>query len=164
VVYSGYTYDKAGNRTNTVVANQPVLPPEPVTFSISNAQQTEGGNLSFVVTKSGTTSASTTVAYATANNSAVAPGDFTAGINTLTFAASETSKTVLVGTVDDALVEVDEYMFVNLSSPSAGAVLGTSQGTGTIWDNEDPTGGGCLLVDDPSQATQQQQMLPPPGC
>ncbi|HEX2653203.1 MAG TPA: Calx-beta domain-containing protein [Xanthobacteraceae bacterium] len=164
VVYSGYSYDKAGNRTNTVVSTQPVLPPDPVSFSIADASATEGGNLLFVVSKAGTTTSTLTVFFSTSNNSAVAPSDYGAASATVTFLPSETSKTVTIGTVDDTLVEVDEFMFATLSAPSTGAVLGTSQATGTILDNEDPTGGGCLLVDEGQSVTPQQQMMLPPGC
>ncbi len=42
-----------------------------------------------------------TVDFATANNTAVAPGDYTAATGTVTFAPGDTSETVTVQTNDD---------------------------------------------------------------
>src|SRR5262249_36515762 len=75
-----------------------------------------------------------TVQYATADGSAtVADGDYTPVSGTLTFAPGQTQQTVTVLVKGDAVAEPDETFFVNLSSPT-NAVLGTSQGTGTIKD------------------------------
>ena len=56
----------------------------------------------------------------------------------MTFAPGETSKTVLVSTVDDTIQENDESFVINLSNPSVNAVITTSQGTFTILDNDAP--------------------------
>ena len=45
-----------------------------------------------------------------------APGDYTAGTGTVTFAPGDTSETVSVQTNDDALVEGTETFDVNLSN------------------------------------------------
>ena len=54
----------------------------------------------------------------------------------MTFAPGETSKTVLVATVDDTIQESDETFVTNLSNPSSNAVITTSQVTATIHDND----------------------------
>ena len=75
------------------------------------------------------------VNYATANNSALAPGDFVAAAGTLNFAAGVTTQTVTVPVNGDLLDELNETFFVNLSAPS-NATLVDSQGLGTITDDD----------------------------
>src|SRR5262249_32200102 len=54
---------------------------------------------------------------------------------TLTFAPGETTKTILVQTIDDAIRESTENFTVNLSN-AVGASIADGQGVGTILDNE----------------------------
>ena len=77
-----------------------------------------------------------TVDYATTNNSAVAPGDYTAATGTVTFAPGDTSEPVSVTTIDDALVEGDETFAVNLSNAGGNAAILDGIGVGTILDND----------------------------
>jgi hypothetical protein len=126
-------YDAAGNRTNyTVTGAGPATP----TLTIGNASVTEGGNLAFPVTLSPSATGTVTVNYASANGTAVAPGDYTATSNTLTFTAGQTSKTITIATIDDSTVESSEAMSVTLSGATGGAAIGTATGTGTIDDND----------------------------
>jgi hypothetical protein len=75
-----------------------------------------------------------TAQYATADGTAtVANGDYTPVSGTLTFAPGQTQQTVTVRVNGDAVAEPNETFAVNLSSPT-NAVLGTSQGLGTIED------------------------------
>ena len=55
-----------------------------------------------------------TVRYVTANGSATAPQDYTAGSGTVSFAAGTTSQTITVSVVGDGLDEDDEAFVVNL--------------------------------------------------
>lgn len=108
-----------------------------VIFSTANAGSvTEGGTLTFTVTKTGTATSSCSVNYATQDNTAVAGSDYTATSGTLTFAVADTSKTVAVQTIDDSVVENTESFNLNLSSPTGGATLGQSVGSGGILDND----------------------------
>ena len=86
------------------------------------------------------------VAWATANGSAVAPGDYQAASGTLTFAPGVTTQTVVLSVVADLRDEPDETFYVNLTNP-AGARLGTAHGIITIID-DDPT--PDLAIDDVS--------------
>lgn len=132
-----YSLDDADNRTGkTTSSGGGGTTCSGVSFAVGNASATEGSNLSFTVTKSGTTSDSCTVNYATANNSAVAPGDYTSTSGTLTFTSAQSSKRVSVTTVDDTLVESSESMYLNLSNPSGSATISDAQGVGTINDND----------------------------
>ena len=109
-------------------------------FSIGDAMATEGSDLVFTVTKAQSTALVHDVSYATADNSATAPSDYAATSGTLSFAPGETTKTITVPGAQDSAVEGDETFYVNLSSPSNGALLGDDQGVGTITDNDAASG------------------------
>ena len=72
-----------------------------------------------------------TVDYASADGTATAGSDYTAASGTLTFVAGETSKTVGVAALHDAVAETDETFTVTLSNAS-GATLGDATATGTV--------------------------------
>ena len=107
----------------------------PPSFAINNASISEGGTLTFTVTKSGSTAFSHNVSYATANGSATT-ADYTAKTGTLTFGSTETTKNVTVATIEDSIYEGNETVNVNLSAATGGATISDSQGVGTI-NNDD---------------------------
>src|SRR5262249_19314869 len=96
---------------------------------------------------SGTTSANFTVSlsvpftqtvsinWVTADGTAVAGSDYTAGSGTLTFPPGGTSKTVTVAVLGGTTHEPNETFFVNLSHPP-NATIGDGQGLGTISDDD----------------------------
>lgn len=138
-------YDPAGNRSAYVVGDNvaqpgPASAPTPAAgpvFSVSSGSAVaEGSNLTFTVTKSGATSTSFSVNFATGDGSATSDEDYTAKSGVLSFSAAETSKTVSVGTIDDDLPELAETVLLKLSSPSANASIGTAQAGGTISAND----------------------------
>lgn len=139
---TSYTLDPADNRTAKSTGTGGGGTCTGVSFTIaSNGAVTEGANSVFTVTKTGSTSNSCNVDYATANGTAVAPGDYTAKSGTLTFTSTQTSKTVSVTTVDDTTVESSETFTMNLSNPTGGSTVGTP-GTGTATINDNDSGGG----------------------
>ncbi len=103
-----------------------------------------GGSLDFIVSMDRASSSVVTVAYATLNGSAVAPGDYNAASGTLTFNPGVTSQTVTVTINDDAADEVNETFTLVLSLP-VNATLGAN-GTGTILDDDLV----AASIDDPS--------------
>ena len=105
-------------------------------ISISNSSATEGGTIGFTVSLSAPQAAQVTVDYATANGTAVAPGDYTAATGTVTFAPGDTSEPVSVPTIDDADVEGPETFDVNLSGATGNATIADGLGVGTINDND----------------------------
>ncbi|MCK0206706.1 cellulase family glycosylhydrolase [Starkeya koreensis] len=121
----------------------PVLP----TLSVADASAAEGstaapGFLTFTVSLSEAADGPVSVAYATANGSAVAGQDYQALSGTLTFAAGETAKTVKVALIGDSVLEGNETLTLALSSPS-GATLADGRATGTIQnDDAAPPAGG----------------------
>jgi hypothetical protein len=124
-----------------VPAPTPTATPAPsIQFSQGQYQVNEGdGTAVLTVLRSGNISAAVTVDFATSNNTATAGSDYTATNGTLSFAANETSKNIVVPIIDDAADETSETFNVTLSNPTSGAILGSpSQATVVINDN-DPT-------------------------
>ena len=115
----------------------------PPSISIDDVAIDEGDsgttNLVFTVTLSKTSNQTVTVDYATADNTAIAPGDYTSVSNQLSFSPGETSKPITVAVNGDVVNEPNETFFVNLSNP-VNAFMGDGQGEGTIT-NDDASGG-----------------------
>ncbi len=108
--------------------------------SISDALGSEtDGQAVFTVTLDAPSARPITVGYRTANDTAIAPEDFTAVTNgAVTFAPGETLQLMTVAILNDNLDEADTEQFrVELSSES-NARLGTSVGIGTLVDNDLP--------------------------
>jgi uncharacterized repeat protein (TIGR01451 family) len=78
-----------------------------------------------------------TVDWATANGSASAGSDYTAGSGRLTFNPGVTQQTFTVPILNDTLDEANENFFVNLSN-AVGAPINDPQGAVTIVDNDNP--------------------------
>ncbi len=75
------------------------------------------------------------VAWSTADGTAHAPGDYTAASGTVTLAPGATSSAIAVTVVGDATPELDETVVVTLSG-AVNAIVGTTQATGTILDDD----------------------------
>jgi hypothetical protein len=97
-----------------------------------------------VVTRTGGTAGAVTVDYATSDGSAQAGQDYGETTGTLTFGASERSKSILVPLLNDRLVEGSETLQVTLSNPGGGATLGTPAET-VITLGDDDNGGVLKL-------------------
>ena len=78
-----------------------------------------------------------TVNYATANSTAVQPGDYTTTSGTLTFTPGQVVKTISVPVVGDPNDETNETYFVNLSG-ATNATIADTQGLGTIVNDDSP--------------------------
>ncbi len=109
------------------------------TISVNDVTVAEGNSgttsAEFTVSLSSASGLATTVAYATADGTAVAPSDYAATSGTLTFNPGETTKTISVVINGDTNAEGNETFSVNLSSPS-NATLGDAQGVGTITGDD----------------------------
>jgi hypothetical protein len=107
------------------------------TMSINSVTVTEGTsgavNASFTVSLSAQASQVVTATYSTANGTASAGNDYTQTSGTVTFPIGNTTQTVNVPVLADALIEPNETFTVNLSGVT-NATLGQAQGTGTIVD------------------------------
>jgi hypothetical protein len=116
-----------------------------VSVATNSASQLEGNSgttaFTFTLTLTGDNSVSHSVAYAVTGSGAnpASAGDFAGGIlpaGTVTFAAGESTKTIVVGVSGDPLVETDETFAVSLSGPSAGLTLGPATTSGTIRNDD----------------------------
>ena len=80
---------------------------------------------------------SVTVNFATANNTAIAPSDYTSNSGTVTFLEGESNHSIPVTIIGDLTAETDETYFVNLSNATGTNVsIGNPQATGTITDDD----------------------------
>ena len=127
------------------LSNSPVAKvPGPAALSVADATANESdGSIEFAVTLDRAASGEVTVDWATADGSATAGEDYTAGSGTLAFAVGETSKTVEVALLDDAVDDGGETFTVSLSNPT-GAVIADGEATGTI-ENADPMPSAWLV-------------------
>ena len=76
------------------------------------------------------------VDFATADGTAIAGADYTHTSDTLTFAATETVKTVSVALINDDVAEPAETFGLVLSSPGSNAELGDGEATVLIRDDD----------------------------
>jgi len=101
----------------------------------------EGANAVFAIGLSNPSGRDVSVAFATADGSAVAGQDYSAHSGRITIPAGATSADVGVALIDDGADEPDERFELRLSAPSA-AGLGDSGGVAAIVDNDAPASAG----------------------
>ncbi|MCX7072599.1 MAG: S8 family serine peptidase [Gammaproteobacteria bacterium] len=102
-------------------------------YSVSEA----GGAVSVQVNRSGGATGAVSVAYATANGSALAGSDYGAVGGTLVWANGDSSpKTIRIPILDDRLRESAETIQVRLSNPITGSLGAIASATVTIVDND----------------------------
>lgn len=122
-----------GDATATIADDDP-----PPSVDVADAPPaTEGGSAAFAVTLSAASGRHITVAYTTANGTAIAGQDYTARSGTLAIPAGSTSAAVAVAVTDDSADEPAESFELRLSAP-ASATLGDATATATIVDNDEP--------------------------
>ena len=111
-----------------------------ITLSINDVRGPEGTanpvQFNFTATLSSASAIPVSVNFATVDDTAVSPSDYTGRSGTLTFAPGELSKTTVVTISNDNLSEPDERFLFALSAASAGATLPARAAIGTI-ENDD---------------------------
>jgi len=131
------------NRSYTVQYNADnvtlAVSPAP-SASIGDVTVTEGNSpgtvqADFTISLNSAPASTASVNWATADDTATQPADYTSASGTATFAPGDQSETVTVTVKGDDLDEVDERFLVNLSSPVA-ATISDSQAQGTITDDD----------------------------
>ena len=129
----------AQSATSTVAININIVTR---TLTINNASVVEGNSGTtpavFTVTLSAASGQAITVNYATTPGTATAGVDYTSTSGTLTFNPGDTTKTITVSVIGDTVVEPDETFLVALSNPSTGVTLATTNGVGTIINDDQP--------------------------
>src|SRR5207245_6053989 len=153
-IYSFYSVapGQAGNIETDKNAVEATSAVSTLQFSQASYIVGEGDQrVNLTVTRSGDTSGTATVNYATIDDASLQNCNFFNGIasprcdyivtiGTLSFAAGETSKSFSVAIIDDSYAEGNELFRVTLSNPS-GATLGTpSLATVAIVDNDNVIG------------------------
>ncbi len=150
------TIDVTGTLTGITIAGATVTLTDtdaPVSFSIADAEATEGGKVTFTVSRGGAGDNVASVKIATAADSgdgvnAADADDYTAiaTAQTLNFAKGVRSQTVEVQTTQDDLFEPDETFKAVLSAPAlaeddpgtgVSIEMGKGTATGTIKNDED---------------------------
>jgi Calx-beta domain-containing protein len=129
-----YTYDETGNRESVI---QALL--VNTTFNISDVFVSEGGTLSFIITRSGDLTGANAVTYATADGTA-GSGDYTSTSGTASFAIDDETKTINVTTTQESIAEDNETVLLNLTAPTNLAVIIDNQGVGVIEDDDGTPG------------------------
>lgn len=100
------------------------------------------GNVVLTVTRTGGTSNAVSVAFATANGTAVAGSDYTARAGTLNFTAGQSTATIAVPIAADAVNESPETFTATLSNSAGGALLGAAKVTKvTLYNGNRPAVG-----------------------
>ena len=125
------------------IATGTILNDDQMGLSIDDPSLDEGDSgsaaLEFTVTLKSDATGTVTVDWATADGTASAGRDYTAGNGTLTFNAGDSAMTVSVPVTGDIVDEPDETFTVTLSNAS-GAPITDATGTGTIADDDaEPT-------------------------
>lgn len=165
--YSGDTNFSAS--TGTLSGGQAITNSALISFTASNFAVSESaGSVTITVNRAGDTStavnvdfrtddtgATTTCAPAGGNTLASSRCDFEITLGTLTFAASETSKTFIIPINRDTYVEGNETFSVVLSNPTNGAVL-TTPATSTVTISDDNSGLPANAIDDTTAFVRQQ--------
>ena len=149
------TIDVTGTLTDITIADATVTLTDtdaPVSFSIADAEATEGGKITFTVSRGGAKDNVASVKIATATDSgdgveAADVDDYTAitTAQTLNFAKGVTSQTVEVQTAQDDLFEPDETFKAVLSDAALGE---NDPGTGVSIEEGKGTATGTIKNDD----------------
>jgi hypothetical protein len=96
-----------------------------IQFALASYQVSEdGGSVVIGVRRSGDTSGTATVQFATSDETATAGDDYNAATGTLTFAPGQSLATFTVSVVPDALCDGDETVSLGLTEAGGGSVLG----------------------------------------
>ncbi len=114
-----------------------VLPPPGVKFVSATFSATEGAVVQIVVVRTGDTSTTATVDYATSDGSASQRTQYITASGTLTFAPGQTSQNFTVITIDEGYVEQGATINLTLSN-AVGVNLGTpNTAVLSLDDNEE---------------------------
>jgi hypothetical protein len=130
----------SGDDTVSVLLNTTPVP-SVFQFDAASYSVDEGaGTETVTVTRTGGTTGSATVQFATSNGTAIAGTDYTATTQALTFEPGQTSQTVTIPIIDDNQFEpVGQTVNLSLSNPSGGTLGSPATAVLNIVDNEVPS-------------------------
>jgi Ca2+-binding RTX toxin-like protein len=131
----------------TIGANDATPVASPL-ISVSDAIAGESdGVLLFVVSLSAPSNQTVSVSYSNSNLTAANGSDYQARSGTLTFAPGQTTQVIQMPVLDNATLENNEYLTLNLFSAVNGTIV-RETGWGSIIDNDRPSGTPVLRVTD----------------
>jgi hypothetical protein len=125
--------------TITIADNESTLQFDAPTVNVAE----NAGTLTLNVTRTGSTALAQNVNWTAANGSAMAGSDYgTMGLATppsgvLSFAAGQSTKSISIPILNDALIEGPETFTVKLASPTMGATLGANATATVTIDSDD---------------------------
>jgi hypothetical protein len=109
----------------------------PASIKVGDISVAEGGTATFTVTRTGDLGDTSTVKVATANGTALDPGDYTAvPLTTLTFVPGDPTETVTVPTSQNAVDSAKNLTFTLKLSAQTNATIADTAATATIVDDE----------------------------
>jgi len=118
-----------------VNAQSPSISVRDITVAEGNSGTTQA---TFVVALSSPSSQTVSFSFATSNGTAIAGSDYVATSGASSFAPGEVEKPVVVLVNGDTVDETQETFFLNISNVQ-NATVSSSQGTGSINDDDGPT-------------------------
>ena len=131
--------DKDGTTNRTVALTAVPEGPGALAFDSDGVHVRESaGTVTLTVVRTNGAAGAVSVGWSTANGTASAGSEYTAGSGTLSFADGENAKTLSVALLDDTAAEENKTFTVTLGNATGGAVLGDpSTCTVTIVDDDD---------------------------
>jgi hypothetical protein len=139
----GYSFDPSARSYTSLIANQYqayVLtagnPQCALEFSVASYNVTEGTTITVTVTRTGDTSGAAEVIYSANDGSADQRSDVIPVIGRLRFAPGETSKSFIIFITDDAHIEGNESIMLELDDLIGGTLGNNRTATLTILDND----------------------------
>ena len=134
----GYRIAVGSPFSTTSAMAQTLNNPLEISVADASANEAAGATIDFVVSLSRTSSSTVRVDYGTSDGTARAGEDYTSVSDTLVFLPGQTSKTVQVEVLNDAIDDSGETFTFTLSNPSGGnATINDAVATGRI-ENTDP--------------------------
>lgn len=126
--------------TGTIYDNDAEAPPSAPAVTIMGAAIDEGNSgttsLGVRVELSSPASTPVSVAYRTANGSAIAGADYVAANAQLTFAPGETVKFISIAILGDTVAEPDETFAVKIAEPAGGATIANDTAVCSIRNDD----------------------------
>ena len=137
-----------------------------VQFASTNFNAREDStNAQVTLTRTGGLTGTLRVTLLTSDGTALAPTDYTTTSNQVTFAAGQTTATVLIPVTDDFNGELAERFNVSLSLPVDGALGAPATATVTVLDNDinygtfHSTNAGAIVILDGNPAVPYPSMI-----
>ncbi|WP_424140185.1 Calx-beta domain-containing protein [Roseomonas chloroacetimidivorans] len=120
---------------NVIVFGDGLAPGALPEVSVTTADVTEGGAITYTLARTGSTAAPLSVTY-TLGGTATSGSDYTAPAPSATFAAGSATATVTVRTTNDTAVESAETVVLTLNADAGYTIAQQGTATSTIADND----------------------------